>query len=119
MSAISPQHFAVAIVLLGVAAAFAAALVPFYGVAYVVDAVVLSAVVTPFVVYVMFITSLRGPWLVTAGLVLLGVTLAVVVDARFLDYDGYRNSVIYWAPLLTAAVVLAAAWLFGRRDPYS
>lgn len=119
MPALSPQHVAVAIVLLGASVAFAAAVVPFYGVAYVVDALALATVAAPFVVYAMLITSLRGPWLVASGLLLLGVTLAVVAEARFLAYDGYRDSVIYWLPLLTAAFVLPAAWAFGRRDPYA
>lgn len=118
MIALSPVQLAVAVVLLGTAAAFAAALVPFFHVGYVVDALALAAVIAPFVLYAMFITRLRGPWLVGTGLVLLGVTLAVVVDARFLAYDGYRDGVIYWLPLLTGAVALTTALLFGRRAPY-
>lgn len=119
MSAVSSLHIAVVIVLLGAAAAFAAAVVPFFHVGYVVDALALAAVLAPFVLYAMFITSLRGPWLVAAGLVLLGVTLAVVVDARFIGYDGYRDGVIYWLPLLTGVIILTAALLFGRRAPYA
>lgn len=119
MIAYSPQSLAVMIALLGVAAAFAAGLVPFFHVGYVVDAVALAAVAAPFVLYAMLINTLRGPWLLAAGVVLLAVTLAVVIDARFLGYDGYRNGVIYWAPMLTAAIVLAAALLFGRRAPYA
>lgn len=107
------------IILLGSLAASAAALVPFYHVGYVVDALAFAAVFTPFVLYGMFSTSLRDPWLVASGLALLGVTLAVVIDARFLGYDGYRDGAVYWVPLAAAAIVLSVAWMFGRRPPYA
>jgi hypothetical protein len=106
------------IIAVGCAAALVAALVPFYSVGYVVDALALAAVLTPFVLYGMFTESLRGPWLLGSGLVLLGVTLAVVINERFLDYDGYRDATLYWVPLLTLAIVLPVAYAFGRRDPY-
>ena len=107
------------IILLGCVAAGAASLVPFYTVGYKVDAVALAAVLTPFVIYGMFSESLRGPWLLASGLVLLGVTLAVVIDERFLHYDGYRNATLYWVPLLAVVIVLPIAYLFGRRAPYT
>jgi hypothetical protein len=110
---------AVLIILLGCLAATAASLVPFYGVAYVVDGVALAAVLTPFAIYGMLIESLRGPWLLASGLVLLGATLAVVVDERFLHYDGYRDATLYWVPLLTVAIVLPIAYIFGKREPYT
>lgn len=110
---------AVLIILLGCLAAAAASLVPFYGVAYVIDGVALAAVLTPFAIYGMFIESLRGPWLLASGLVLLGATLAVVVDERYLDYDGYRDATLYWVPLLAMAIVLPIAYIFGKREPYT
>jgi hypothetical protein len=67
----------------------------------------------------MFSEDLRGRWLLASGLVLLGVTLAVVIDERFLDYNGYRDTAVYWVPLLAAAIVLPVAYLFGRREPYT
>lgn len=113
------RRAAVLILFLGCLAAAAASLVPFHGVAYVVDGLALAAVLTPFAIYGMFSTSLRDPWLLAAGLVLLGVTLAVVVDERFLHYDGYRDATLYWVPLLTVAIVLPIAYLFGKREPYT
>jgi hypothetical protein len=107
------------IILLGGLAAAVAAVVPFYSVGYIVDALALGAVLTPFAVYGMFSESLRGPWLAGSGLVLLGVTLAVVINERYLDYDGYRDAIVYWVPLLTGAIVLAVAYAFGRRQPYT
>jgi len=107
------------IILLGCLAAAAASLVPFYTVGYVVDAAALAAVLTPFAIYGMFSESLRGPWLLASGLILLGITLAVVIDERFLHYDGYRDTTLYWVPLLTVAIVLPIAYAFGRRAPYT
>ncbi|MBU1396035.1 MAG: hypothetical protein KKE84_07805 [Gammaproteobacteria bacterium] len=107
------------IILLGCAAAAMASLVPFYTVGYKVDAIALAAVLTPFVIYGMFSESLRGPWLLASGLVLLGATLAVVVDERFLRYDGYRDATLYWVPLLAVALVLPIAYGFGKRPPYT
>ncbi len=117
MIAYSPQSLAVMITLLGAAAALVAGLVPFFHVGYIVDAVALAAVATPFVAYAMLINTLRGPWLIGAGLVLLAVTLAVVVDERVLGFDGYHSGTIFWVPLLAAAIVLPVSLLFGRRDP--
>ncbi len=105
------------IILLGILLATAASLVPFYTVGYKVDALALSALLTPFVLYGMFSEDLNGPWLLASGLILLGVSLAVVLDERFPRYHGY--AIVYWAPLLAVAIVLPIAYAFGRRDPYS
>lgn len=113
------RHAAYLVIVLGCLAAAVAAFVPFYDVGYRVDALALGALATPFVVYGMFSEDLRGPWLVAAGLALLAVCLAVVVDARFLRYDGYADARVYWVPLAAAAVVLPIAYAFGRRPPYS
>ena len=107
------------IILLGAVAAALAALVPFYTVGYKVDALALTAVLTPFLVYGMFTHSLRDGWLLGSGLILLGVTLAVVVLERFVRYDGYEDATVYWVPLLTMTIVLTLAYLFGRRPPYT
>jgi hypothetical protein len=107
------------IIVLGCLAAWAASVVPFYGVGYKLNGLVLSAVLTPFVVYGIFIEDLRGPWLLAAGLVLLGAMLSLVIDERFLNYTGYHDDAIYWVPLVTVAIVEPIAYVFGKRDPYS
>ena len=107
------------IILLGCVAAAAASLVPFFSAGYKVDVAALTAVLTPFAIYGMFSESLRGPWLLASGLVLLGVTLAVVIDQRYLHYDGYDDLTLYWTPLLAVAIVLPIAYAFGKRAPYT
>lgn len=116
MIAVTPPFLAVVIALLGAAAAFVAGLVPFHHVGYVVDAIALAAVATPFVLYAMLINTLRAPWLIGSGLALLAVTLGVVIHERVLAFDGYRSGMIFWVPLLSAAIVLGVALVFGRRD---
>lgn len=106
-------------ILLGCVAAIAASLVPFYDVGYKIDAIALAAVLTPFAIYGMFSESLRGPWLLASGLALLGVTLAVVIDERFLHFDGYSDGTLYWVPLLAVSIVLPIAYAFGKRAPYT
>lgn len=115
----NPDYRAAAalVILLGCGLAAAASLVPFYHVAFQVDALALSALLTPFVLYGMLMESLRRSWLLAAGVVLLGVSLAVVLDERYPVYAGYDR--VYWAPLLAAAIVLPIAYIFGRRAPYS
>lgn len=113
----SYRRAAYLIVACGTLIAFAAALVPYYHVAYQLKGLVLAAVLTPFLLYAMFVTALRGPWLLASGLAILAVALAVVANERYLDYDGYRSGAVYWLPLATAAVVLAAAYLLGRAPP--
>ena len=107
------------IILLGCAAAAVASVVPFYTFGYKVDALALATVLTPFVIYGMFIESLRVPWLLASGLVLLGVTVIVVISERYLHYDGYRDATLYWVPLLAVAVVLPIAYVLGKRAPYT
>lgn len=115
---LNARSTAALIIVLGCLAAFAAALVPFYPGIYEVDALALGALLTPFVVYGAFFISLRDSWLVATGLVLLAVTLVMVIDERYLHYDGYRDGTLYWVPLLTAAVLMLVAYVFGRRPPY-
>jgi NADH:ubiquinone oxidoreductase subunit K len=115
---LSYRNAAYLIIVLGCLVAGAAAVVPFYTVGYKVDALALAAVLTPFAFYGMLTASLRGPWLLGAGIVLLAATLAVVIEQRYLEYDGYRAGTVYWVPLLVAAVVLAIAYVLGKRAPY-
>lgn len=101
------------IILLGLVAATAAAIVPFYRAGYELDTTTLLAVLAPFVLYAMFTETLRGPWLLGSGLVLLVVSLAEVVPERYLHYNAYADNSIYWVPLLAAAIVLPIAYVFG------
>jgi len=103
------------IILLGLGEAAAASLVPFYTAGYELDAGVLLAVLMPFLLYGLFIESLRGPWLLASGLLLLASGLALVVSERYLHYNGYTDNLIYWVPTLAAAIVLPIAYWLGRR----
>lgn len=105
------------IMLSGVLIAGAASLVPLYHVGYRLDLLALTAILTPFALYGMLSETLRGPWLLGSGLLILAVCLAVVVNERYLDYDGYRDGILHWMPVAVASIVLTAAYLFGQGRP--
>lgn len=110
-----PRPAACLIILLGLGLATAASLVPFYHVAYLLEPGILLAVLMPFLLYGLFIESLRGSWLLATGLLLLAVNLVLVAFERYLRYDGYTDGLIYWVPTLAAVVVLPLAYRLGRR----
>jgi hypothetical protein len=107
-----PRPAAYLIILLGLGLAAAASLVPFYHVAYLLEPGILLAVLMPFLLYGLFIESLRGPWLLATGLLLLAANLVLVASER---YDGYADDLIYWVPTLAAAIVLPIAYRLGRH----
>ena len=111
-----PRPAAYLIILLGLGGAATASLVPFYNAGYVLEPGVLLAVLMPFLLYGLFIESLRGPWLLASGLVLLAANLMLVAFERYLHYNGYADERIYWLPTLAAAIVLPIAYWRGRRD---
>lgn len=109
------RPYAYAIILLGLATAGVAALVPQYAIGFKLDVGVLLGMAIPFIVYGALSESLRGAALLVPGLVLLGVNVALVVQERLLAYDGYDGSPIYWLPLLTAAIILPIAYVMRPR----
>ena len=110
-----PRPAAYLIILLGLGLAAAASLVPFYHVAYLLEPGILLAELMPFLLYGLFIESLRGSWLLATGLLLLAANLVLVAFERYLRYDGYTDDLIYWVPTLAAVVVLPIAYRLGRR----
>jgi hypothetical protein len=102
------------ILLLGAGTAAAAALVPHYTAGYRLDTAALLAVLAPFVAYATLTERLRGGWLLASGVALLAINLGVVVDTRYVTGHGTAGDVLYWAPLLSGALVLALAYAFGR-----
>lgn len=109
------RPIAYVIILLGLATAAAAALVPQHAIGFKLEIGVLLALLTPFIVYGALSESLRGAALLLPGLILLAVNVALLVNERLLHYDGYAGSPVYWLPLLTAVVVLPIAYLMRRR----
>jgi len=110
-----PRPAAYLIILFGLGLAAAASLVPFYHVAYLLEPGILLAVLMPFLLYGLFIESLRGSWLLATGLLLLAANLVLVAFERYLRYDGYTDGLIYWVPTLAAVLVLPIAYRLGRR----
>jgi Zn-dependent protease with chaperone function len=106
------RPIAYVIILLGVATAAVAALVPQHAIGFRLEVAVLLALLTPFVLYGALTESLRGLVLLLPGLILLGVNLALLVYERFLSFDGYASGLVYWLPLTVAVVVLPLAYWF-------
>ncbi|MGQ9686554.1 MAG: hypothetical protein ACUVT2_09660 [Thiobacillaceae bacterium] len=109
------RPIAYVIILLGLATAAAAALVPQYAIGYKLKVGVLLALLTPYIVYGALTESLRGAALLLPGLILLAVNVGLLLYERILYYDGYANSPVYWLPLLTAAIVLTIAYRMRAR----
>ncbi|WP_324780928.1 hypothetical protein [Thiobacillus sedimenti] len=107
------------ILMLGAGDATAASVVPFFQAGYVLEPGVLVAVLMPFLLWGLFVESLHSAWLITSGLALLAVNVALVAAERFAHYNGYRDDLIYWVPTLAAVAVLAVTYAFGRRSPYA
>lgn len=128
------------IILSGFGLAAAASVVPLYHTAYLLEPGILLAVLMPFLLYGLFIESLRGPWLIGAGVLLFAANLVLVVSERYVRYvgmagntryadslsyyvgmanngrhAGYADNLIYWGPTLMAVVVLAIAYWLSRR----
>jgi len=103
------------VILLGLASAAMAALVPQYAIGFKLEVGVLLAMSTPFIAYAALTESLRGAALLLPGLVLLGVNAVLLVNERLLHYDGYADSPVYWLPWLTAIIVLPIAYLMRTR----
>lgn len=104
------------IILLGMAAAAVASMVPQYAIGYRLEVGVLFAMLTPYLVYGALTERLRGPALLLPGLILLAVSLTLVATQRFQSYDGYANGVIYWLPLVVTVVVLPLAYWFQGQE---
>jgi len=112
---LDPRPAAYLIILFGLGVAVAASLVPFYNAGYLLEPGVLAAVLMPFVLYGLFIESLRASWLLGSGLLLLVASLVLVLPERFLHYNGYADTMIYWVPTLEAVITLPIAYWLGRR----
>ena len=103
------------IMLLALGEAAAASLVPFYNAGYELESGVLLAVLMPFLLWGLFIQSLRASWTLGTGLLLLAICLALLIPERYLHYNGYSDDLIYWLPTLAAAIMLPIAYRLGRR----
>jgi hypothetical protein len=108
------RPFAYGVIVLGTAAAFAAAVVPHYAAGHRLAADLLFIGLAPYLLYGLFSESLRGWALIIAGVLALGADLALRLPARFLQPESYPADAVYYAPLASAAAVLVL-YVLGRR----
>lgn len=100
------------IVVVGSALAFALAVVPFYRAAYQLDTALLLFGLLPYVIYGSFVFLVRGWPLVSAGVLVLVIDIAVKVPAR-LAYGNHYAQTVTEASLITAVVVLPVVLAVG------
>lgn len=109
------RPYALALVLIGLAAATWAALLPHYGAGFHLHASILVGLMLPFVAYGSLIASLRPGWLLITGLVITGITLAFVIALRGMRAQPAEELAAYALPLAIAAVLLPLAYALGKR----
>lgn len=96
----------IAILLGGTVLSFAAAVVPHFDSAFRLEVVLLVVGLVPYLVYAVLAWFLRGRLRVASGASVLGLHLLVVAQQRWLT-DGYVDgTLLYWAPLMLAALLL-------------
>jgi hypothetical protein len=96
----------IAILIGGTALSFAAAVVPHFDSAFRLDVVLLVSGLVPYLVYAVLAWFLRGRVRVASGVAVLGLHLLVVAQQRWIT-DGYaEGTLLYWTPLVLAALLL-------------
>jgi hypothetical protein len=113
----SHRLFASALIAVGVALSFAAAVVPHYTAGYKVMAGVLLSGLLPYLAYGVLVPYLRGWVLSIPGIVVVALHAALIVRERFLDNADYSDGMIYVVPLALAVALLPLVFL-ALRQPW-
>lgn len=106
-----------AVIAVGAALAFAAAVVPHFTAGYRLLAGVLLSGLLPYLVYALAVPLLRNMLTITAGLILLGAQTALVIAERFTGPVDYSDGFIYFGPWLLALALLPLVAL-GLKQPW-
>lgn len=109
------RPYVLVLVLIGLAAAAWAALLPHYEAGFHLHASILVGLMLPFVAYGSLTASLRPGWLLITGLVITGVTLAFVIVLRGMRPQPPEELSAYAIPLVVAGVLLPLAFALGKR----
>lgn len=114
----SPQRYlAYAIIAVGLCLAFLSAVVPHFTAGYTLMGGVLLAGLLPYLTYGLVVPLLRTALTAVAGIVLLGLHTALVVNERFVDGADYSDGMIYYGPLVLALAMLPLLAV-GLRQPW-
>jgi hypothetical protein len=105
------------LILLGLALAFLAAVVPHYDAGYYLMTGVLLAGLLPYLVYALAAALMRGPLVLVAGLLLVLLHGVLVVQERLTGSPGPGGDLLFYGPLLLAALCLPLLWR-ALREPW-
>ena len=109
--------FMAAIVLVGIVASAAAAVVPHYSNHYRLDVGVLAVGLLPYLVYGVFAwVAPRGNLLHLVAVLNLVAHLWLLATERFMDFDRYQNGAIYYVPVVFAVLLLALGIMSAHRE---
>jgi hypothetical protein len=112
------RPLAYVLIVTGCVLAAITAVVPNYDAGYKLMFSVFMAGIVPYYVYGCLTEQLRGWALLIPGLLVVAVHAWLTASQRFLEYDGYANSMIYYIPVLLALaglpVGIVAGYLINR-----
>lgn len=91
------------------------AFVPFYDAGYRLDAGILLAGITPYLLYALPAVLWRSGSSLAIGLAVFAVHAGTVVQARWFEPAGPDGSLIYLVPLLLAAALLPVVGIATRQ----
>lgn len=106
-----------AVIAVGAALAFAAAVVPHFTAGYRLLPGVLLSGLLPYLVYALAVPLLRKTLTMIAGLILLGAHSALVIAERFTGPVDYSDRLIHFGPWLLALALLPLVAL-GLKQPW-
>ncbi|HSH28370.1 MAG TPA: hypothetical protein VK971_00560 [Thiohalobacter sp.] len=110
--------FAYWILVAGAVLAFITGLVPQPVMGYELRVTVIVVGLVPYIVYGMAFPHLRGTALTVPGAILALIHAAVVLNQRFLNYNGYEDGLIYTVPLVLAVIMAGlVVWALLTRNP--
>lgn len=109
--------FAAALVAVGIALSFVAAVVPHYTAGYRVMGGVLFSGLLPYLTYGLVVPFLRCWALTLPGIALVVLHAALVARERILDKADYSDGLIYVVPLALAVALLPLVFL-ALRQPW-
>lgn len=102
----------------GAVLAFISGLVPQPAMGHELWVTVILVGLVPYIVYGMTFPHLRGPALTVPGAALMLIHAGLVINQRFLNFNGYEDGLIYTVPLVLAVIMAGlVVWALLNRDP--
>lgn len=111
-----PRTLGYSILLLGIALAFVAAVVPHYETGYRLAGGILLIGLLPYLVYGIAVPLLHKPLTVVVGIVLLIAHASLIISGRFMQAADGSDNLIYIGPMLLALLTLPLVFVALQQD---